>query len=689
MARGSLLSEWFGHPEIVIDGSGWISDIRLERNLELMRSTDEDLGDQPFDMVFVEDAAWILAGELRGRGYLEPSLSVRILDDSGGLMLSTQWTAERGFEPVLPERAVGQRLEFELKPGKLYWFREIEVLSPAGFVLVRTAEAYFFATDTLLQTRDERFFSDDRLNSGLARMIDELRDRGYPEARVGVEEISKDHDEGGVNLSVRIKPGPLCHVRRVEVRVRSFGEPVTVEVDETPGVLLSPRWLNSKSLALRQLYQEAGYADATVDTRVDTEIGEAGQSAANVVFDVNAGRLQRVAAIVLEGDPVTGEGRLRGQIEISTGDLVRPSELSQARDKIARLGVHDRIRVHQEQAGYGEKNVVFSMQPRERLKTGLIFGLGTFDVVRLGLEFQHNNLWGLAHRQHAELIQSLRATYADYRYTIPQAFGADLDLFTTLDFLRREQINFQRVEYGGSVGFQRLLREWNVNLSAEFELRSLAAEEITESFTEGSDSAFTTSVVVRANQRLIDNPVNPTRGHRLHLTGTLAAPQLGSQVAFQSLEYGASGHVPLLSSLILHGNLRQGVLTSAFGDQSELPINERFRLGGENAMRGYLDDEASPQNDSGTLVGGEVYTLAQLQLEQRIVKSLSVVAFFDGSFSASDLSDFPGSEFLTSVGGGVYVRTPIGPLRIEYGHNLNPRSVDRSGAFHFALGFPF
>ncbi|HVR36150.1 MAG TPA: BamA/TamA family outer membrane protein, partial [Methylomirabilota bacterium] len=41
------------------------------------------------------------------------------------------------------------------------------------------------------------------------------------------------------------------------------------------------------------------------------------------------------------------------------------------------------------------------------------------------------------------------------------------------------------------------------------------------------------------------------------------------------------------------------------------------------------------------------------------------------------------------AGGGVRWKTIIGPARLEYGHNLNPRRHDPSGTLHFSIGFPF
>jgi outer membrane translocation and assembly module TamA len=53
------------------------------------------------------------------------------------------------------------------------------------------------------------------------------------------------------------------------------------------------------------------------------------------------------------------------------------------------------------------------------------------------------------------------------------------------------------------------------------------------------------------------------------------------------------------------------------------------------------------------------------------------------------MADYPYSEKLYAVGLGVRYQTIIGPVRAEYGHNLNPRPLDPAGTLLFSIGFPF
>jgi outer membrane translocation and assembly module TamA len=127
----------------------------------------------------------------------------------------------------------------------------------------------------------------------------------------------------------------------------------------------------------------------------------------------------------------------------------------------------------------------------------------------------------------------------------------------------------------------------------------------------------------------------------------------------------------------------------ASGDSSEeIPFVERFFLGGENTLRGYREGQASPLDAHGKEIGAEGYLLTNVELEQRVFTDLSLVLFYDGVSVARD-DVFDESEFLYSIGIGARYRTVVGPIRLEYGHNPDPRKGDPDGTLHFSMGFPF
>src|SRR6185295_13117402 len=99
--------------------------------------------------------------------------------------------------------------------------------------------------------------------------------------------------------------------------------------------------------------------------------------------------------------------------------------------------------------------------------------------------------------------------------------------------------------------------------------------------------------------------------------------------------------------------------------------------------------EAAPRGANGLFVGAKSYVQANIELEQALTPRWSAVVFGDALGTAARLADYPFNQELYSIGVGVRYQTIIGPVRVEYGHNLNPRRGDPSGTVLVSIGFPF
>ena len=98
----------------------------------------------------------------------------------------------------------------------------------------------------------------------------------------------------------------------------------------------------------------------------------------------------------------------------------------------------------------------------------LIGGIGSYDIVRAGFEWERNNIASRAHRSNVELIQSFKMTHGQAQYAIPQFLRPELEFYAQSEYLKREEISFDREEWGGGLGMSYFLKRYNVQLSAEY-----------------------------------------------------------------------------------------------------------------------------------------------------------------------------------------------------------------------------
>jgi outer membrane protein assembly factor BamA len=143
---------------------------------------------------------------------------------------------------------------------------------------------------------------------------------------------------------------------------------------------------------------------------------------------------------------------------------------------------------------------------------------------------------------------------------------------------------------------------------------------------------------------------------------------------------------------------------------SRVPLSEKFFTGGGNTLRGFPLDGAGPQRNvyvsssnadctsttdcilirvpSG---GNELLLInSELRVPLPLRKGLGMVVFYDGGnvFPNVGFHDFT-SLYSNNVGVGLRYATPVGPVRIDLGRNLNPIDGIKSTNYFISIGQAF
>jgi outer membrane translocation and assembly module TamA len=214
--------------------------------------------------------------------------------------------------------------------------------------------------------------------------------------------------------------------------------------------------------------------------------------------------------------------------------------------------------------------------------------------------------------------------------------------------------------------------------------------------------------------------VDPDRGSVLGFDATLAARALGSEVGFirsfgQAFAYR---RLPGRTQLTFVAGLRVGLAVGferlvqrldedgepVIGEDGEpvvevladLPASERFFAGGDSTVRGFVLDRLGTEetlNEDGFPTGGNGLIVGNLELRTTYWKGLGAVGFFDTGNVFRRASDIQLSRLRPTAGVGLRYRSPLGPLRVDLGFNLDPHELasgrERTMVFHLSLGQAF
>ena len=178
---------------------------------------------------------------------------------------------------------------------------------------------------------------------------------------------------------------------------------------------------------------------------------------------------------------------------------------------------------------------------------------------------------------------------------MPESIGNDVDVFLNATGLRREEISFTRLEYGGGLGAHKYYKPFATDLTVRYNYQILNASEVNGIVaSEGMTNTRVGAIITEIKHDRRDNPLYPSKGYKVFSTIELATEYLAGDVNYQRIELSSSWHQPLGGGRLLSLGLSHGVVLTVGNPAQDLPFNKRFFPGGQNSIRGYTEGEASP-----------------------------------------------------------------------------------------------
>jgi outer membrane protein assembly complex protein YaeT len=531
---------------------------------------------------------------------------------------------------------------------------------------------------------------------------------GYYEARARYE-LEWNEARTEVRVLILVDEGEAVRVTAVEINLALLpGETSTWQslllgdLRLKPGAVLDLRsYGETKELLLLRL-ADAAYPTAELEGGAEVDLAT---HRAVVRWRVLPGPRVRFGAVEIAGLERLDEKLVRPELALEEGDAFSRTALRKSQRQIYELGLFRSVVVETRRGttdgddpdpAQAEREEVWPVEirlterPPRSVRAGV--GYGTEENLRARLAWQHRNLFGSATRlelsaRYSSLRGAVEASLEQRRFIDPLVTAS---LKAAVE--RETPPSYEADSARLTAGLRRPLGgAWSGRVGYTFEWNQTRdVSDAADVVLDDPEATFLLSHLEAGLERVsLDDPGEPSRGSRLDLLVQLSPAFLGSQVQYAKLFAEGRKFVPIWGA-VLATHLRLGTIEPLWGTQAdEIPLVVRLFSGGSNSVRGFDYQELGPRDASGEPLGGTSIAEASIEVRVPLWRQLGAVFFSDAGQVNLEPFSWDVSEIFYSVGAGIRYRTPVGPLRVDFGYVLNPENELDRRRIHLSIGHAF
>jgi outer membrane protein insertion porin family len=521
------------------------------------------------------------------------------------------------------------------------------------------------------------------------RILALYADHGYLQARVESQEIVPDPRRGKITLRVRVQEGAQFRVGSLTIS----GNQVLSEEELRGFIKLKEGDVFNRSLvrsgmrAITDRYSAIGRARAEVTPTLETQPET---QRVNLLLTIKEGSEVYVERINITGNTKSSEKVLRRELRVTEGELFTNQKLVRSRQRLFNLGYFDEVNATTEPGSAPDK-IIVNIDVKERA-TGLFSvgaGYSSVDNLFATIDVTQRNLFGRGYEAFGRFRIGAKSRLGQVGFTDP--YFLDIPLRAGFDLYDREREfpNFTEGRLGGDLRASYPLAEY-VTLGGLYRLEDVKISDVSE---EASDDLkkelghkLNSVLELTLSRDTRDNIFEPSSGSRNSID--LAFAGIGGDTRFYRVVGESSWFWPLpFFGWVVGARGLAGVIEGWSGE--EVPIFERFFLGGATSLRGQKTRSVGPRDSQGAVIGGDKELLFSTELLVPIFPRFRLALFFDAGNVYGFGTSFDPSDLRLGAGVGFRFFSPLGPLRLDWGYNLDRKPGEKSYQINFAVGSPF
>lgn len=515
-------------------------------------------------------------------------------------------------------------------------------------------------------------------------------DHGYLDVKISDPKIDL-RDPKRIRIEIEIAEGPQYRLGTIDFKgdVLTTKETLFTIIKAKRNDVYSNSAIRRDISLLNEAFANQGYAYVEInpETSVDSK-----KLLVHLTFDIVKKKRVSFEKIQVTGNIKTRDKVIRRELRVAEGELYSISGLNKSRSRLKRTGFFKEVDFTTSRGSTDEK-INLDIKVEEAPTGAVSFGVGYSSIENVTgvVSITERNLFGYGYQGIVKVKWGFETSEARLSFTDPYFLG--YNFAGGIDLYHERLDIFDTYKYkitGGDLRFGKELTE-KIRADAMYKLENINVYDVTEEASkyikeqEGRATTSAFSLTFTSDTR--DEFYAPSRGARHSLILQNAGGILGGDNYFAKTTGETSWFFPLPLKTVLNLRGKLGVIEPYGGKKT--PIYEKFFVGGLYTVRGFEYGKAGPLDENRDPIGAEKMVAFNAELIFPLAREIGLRAaiFWDIGKGFDKWEDI--TPLKTGAGIGIRWFSPMGPIHIDLGFNLNPKEGEKRKLFDFTMGTVF
>jgi len=526
------------------------------------------------------------------------------------------------------------------------------------------------------------------------RIRDYYMQNGYLDANVNVPFVRVNFDSYTAEMSYQIEEGDVYIINEVLVSLpfkleseQKIQEAITLK----KGEIFNIKTFRENAEKIKTFVADESYAFVQVipDLQKNKE-----KQTVDVVFKVIPGEKVRIRNVIISGNTRTLDRIIRRELYLGAGDRYSLTDLKDSKNALGRLGFFDDTTIEEKRIDSNTMDLVVKVKeaPTGNIQVG--GGYGSYGGIMITLGVNDSNIWGSGIGMGVTVERSEMSQSASFNISNSRLNDSDFSGNFSIHTTENDYYDYVSKSKGATIGTgHRFTRNISGYLSYTYSDNSYDIINNTSTYFSSLylESYKKSSITASVKYDSTDDYYLPREGFML--SQSIEKAGLGGDVDFIKSRTTFGKYYGLEDLIGFDAIARyKARYYHLIGSGKNLPLAEKFYMGGIGSVRGYesysISEVVIDTNGYERNVGGKQTFSNSAEISFPLIPKakMRVVTFLDWGFLGDDkLTEYSRGGY----GAGLEWFSPVGPIQLMFAQPLNNEYRDKTSVFEFTMGQRF